>query len=114
MGSSSSSPLDIVAGVATGGIYTVAKSMNDSRLAGKRAMRSAADQQRDAMVAQEGALKKQQQERKNTAANNAMRNRLVAQRGYARANSRGGTILTSPTGVPGSSTGPGGKILLGS
>ena len=111
MGGSSSSPLDIVAGVATGGIYTAYKA-NEERVAAKRAARTAADQQKDAMIAQQQDLKNKGKEAKQTAGNIALRNRLAAQRGYARAASRGGTILTSPTGLP-PDNGGGGKMLLG-
>ena len=109
MGGSSSSPLAIVAGVATGGL--VGKYVNDKRIEAKRQARTAVDQQKDAMIAQQEELKKRQKEEKKTANNLAIRQRLVAQRGYA-SQSRSGTIFTSPTGLPPSTSG-GGKTLLG-
>lgn len=112
MGSSSSSPLDIVAGVTTGGIYTAAKYVNDKRIEGDRAIRTAADQQKDAMIAQENEIKKKKAESDRSRANIAIRQRLVANRGYNSDSTRNGTILTSPTGLP-STGGPGVKTLLG-
>lgn len=113
MGGHSSSPLDVVAGVATGGFYTVGKYFNDQRLDAKRDARTAADQQKDAIIAQEADLKKKQTEAKKSAANIALRNRLVAMRGYSKDSSRGGTILTGPNGIPSGTAGNGGKTLLG-
>lgn len=113
MGSSSSSPLDIAAGVATGGIYTAAKYVNDKRLEAKRAIRTAADQQRDAMLAQENEMRKRQKEEKRSAQNVAIRQRLIATRGYNNPSTRGGTILTAPGGAPDNPLNIGTKRLLG-
>lgn len=98
MGGSSSSPLDIVAGVATGGLYTIGSAVNKKRLDAERQARTAVDQQKDAMIAQQEELKKRRKEEKKTAGNLAVRQRLVAQRGYA-TQSRGGTLFNSPTGA---------------
>lgn len=80
--------------------------------AAKREARTAADQQRDAMVAQEGEAKEQKKQAKQTANNSAIRARLLARRGYMAASTRGGTLLTGPSGLP-SDTGGGQKTLLG-
>ena len=79
----------------------------------KRQARSAADQQKDSMLAQEADLKKKKNEARNTAANLAIRQRLIAQRGYTSSSNRGGTVLTSPTGATSGNGGPGVKTLLG-
>lgn len=80
--------------------------------AGQRMARTAADQQKDAMVAQQAELVKKKKEAKQNASNLALRNRLVALRGYAASSDRGGTVLTSPTGLP-TPIATGGKTLLG-
>lgn len=109
MGSSSSSPLDIVAGVATGGLYTIGKYAHDKKKQAERAARTAADQQKDAMIAQENELKQKQKQERKSAGNLAMRQRLIAQRGYA-SSARNGTIFSDPTGSMGGGTQ---KRLLG-
>lgn len=84
--------LDIAAGVATGGLYTIGKYYNDKRIEGNRAARTAVDQQKDAMIAQQAEVVKKQKESKQTANNLAMRQRLIAQRGYS-SSSRSGTVF---------------------
>lgn len=105
MGGSSTSPLNIVAGVATGGLYTAGKYFNDKRIEGNRAARTAGDLRKDAMIAQQAELVKNQKESKQTANNLAIRQRLIAQRGYA-TSSRAGSIFTSPTGTTPTSPSP--------
>ena len=78
-----------------------------------RDARNAAAEQAGAMAAEEAALVTEKKETKKSKNNLAIRQRLLAQRGYAAANTRGGTILTSPTGLPPTTGGTGSKVLLG-
>lgn len=120
MGGSVSSVAKVVAAPVTGGLSLIHSKYNPldrsfdpiGLRAAKREARTAADQQRDAMVAQEGEIKEQKKAAKQTAGNNAMRARLLARRGYMIGSTRGGTLLTGPGG-PASNTGGGQKTLLG-
>lgn len=110
MGKGSRDIVTTVLSPVTGAFNYVSNKQQEQR----REIRTAMDQQRDEQRRQEQELKKRREDEQKSYANLAIKKAAILAKRSSAVSNRSGTILTSPTGLPGNIGGTGGKTLLGS